>query len=611
MIRSLAPKVRGEGQPAEMDTPKEKKRKCVPSACVACRKRKSKCDGKTPACSSCAAVYHTDCYYDGDTVSTKKRPFEDGAASAPADTQAIGSITSMLRTLPEDEASALVRKIQGCQDLDALAKSVDRLACQDPNHPIRHRSSSHETAVPEHPGGSTFYGSTSTLRFRDLDDDCRGQTASLRADSIHESKPWTSVTSDNDFIEHLLRLYFTWCHPVHPLFSETHFYEGYRRADTRYCSSILLNAILAFACHYSDRPEARTDPLSARTAGDQFFAEAKALMNEDERPFLTTIQANAIMSYREASMGRDTTGYHRIHMSMAMALETGLNLNLSSNPQSRAVPMDVEERKVTFWGCFAMDTVWALCTGRIPTVQNAAISLDRCSLAARPEIRAWAPYSDDSNASIVVHQSVNAHNYLYYLSTLIEITNDMLFMFFANKETIQQRWLMRFNTRLEEWYRTLPEMLRIPGDLQNPTNRGPILPNVLLLHAMFHTCTLQLFSFSIEAPFSVEPRCLDTDQRPDEICRRSAANITELVKVYRRDWTVRRTSIALVHSLLWACFTHIADLPSPHAARYLVEGMYDLRHMAENHPIAGEGIMIIWLRSEKLHKKLPDSALRI
>jgi hypothetical protein len=35
------------------------KRRCVSTACVACRKRKSKCDGNTPSCAACASVYGT------------------------------------------------------------------------------------------------------------------------------------------------------------------------------------------------------------------------------------------------------------------------------------------------------------------------------------------------------------------------------------------------------------------------------------------------------------------------------------------------------------------------------------------------------------------------
>lgn len=35
------------------------KRRCVSTACIACRRRKSKCDGNAPSCAACSSVYGT------------------------------------------------------------------------------------------------------------------------------------------------------------------------------------------------------------------------------------------------------------------------------------------------------------------------------------------------------------------------------------------------------------------------------------------------------------------------------------------------------------------------------------------------------------------------
>ena len=35
------------------------KRRCVSTACIACRRRKSKCDGNQPSCAACSSVYGT------------------------------------------------------------------------------------------------------------------------------------------------------------------------------------------------------------------------------------------------------------------------------------------------------------------------------------------------------------------------------------------------------------------------------------------------------------------------------------------------------------------------------------------------------------------------
>lgn len=54
----------GAGQPTKKKSRNSKdsaaiKRRCVSTACIACRKRKSKCDGNTPSCAACSSVYGT------------------------------------------------------------------------------------------------------------------------------------------------------------------------------------------------------------------------------------------------------------------------------------------------------------------------------------------------------------------------------------------------------------------------------------------------------------------------------------------------------------------------------------------------------------------------
>jgi hypothetical protein len=54
----------GAGTPAKKKSRSSRdaaaiKRRCVSTACIACRRRKSKCDGNTPSCAACSSVYGT------------------------------------------------------------------------------------------------------------------------------------------------------------------------------------------------------------------------------------------------------------------------------------------------------------------------------------------------------------------------------------------------------------------------------------------------------------------------------------------------------------------------------------------------------------------------
>lgn len=164
---------------------------------------------------------------------------------------------------------------------------------------------------------------------------------------------WFRSPQDAELVEHLLNLYFCWVHPIYTLFSRDHFLHDMGRGRSDFCSAILVNALLAFACHYSDRAEARTDPTNPATSGDHFFAEAKRLLEKTDAPALTTVQALGVMAIRETSLGRDSNGYQYAGRCVRMALELGLHLSVIGHGLR---PSDAEVRKITFWGIFNLET---------------------------------------------------------------------------------------------------------------------------------------------------------------------------------------------------------------------------------------------------------------
>src|SRR5271163_1577557 len=114
---------------------------------------------------------------------------------------------------------------------------------------------------------------------------------------------------------------------------------------------MLVNAVLAVACNYSDRPEARADVNDPSTVGDHFFAEAKRLLAENERSCLTTVQALGVMSIRQAMNNQDSTGWRYAAQMMSMTVELGLHTSYAAQPHGKLTASEVEARKVTFWGC--------------------------------------------------------------------------------------------------------------------------------------------------------------------------------------------------------------------------------------------------------------------
>lgn len=168
------------------------------------------------------------------------------------------------------------------------------------------------------------------------------------------SPTWTCVTDDLEAVRHLLALYFCWEYPNFAPISKEHFLQDFHVGRPRYCSPVLVNALLALACHISDRPNGARAGTSSSAAqnytGDAFFAEAYRLVNSaNDNHHITMIQALGIMSLREARCCRIAQSKYYAEQGMLLATEMGLHL---ANAQDSA-HADVISK--AFWGLFNLN----------------------------------------------------------------------------------------------------------------------------------------------------------------------------------------------------------------------------------------------------------------
>ena len=181
-----------------------------------------------------------------------------------------------------------------------------------------------------------------------------------RADSRQNTKeeqdgePWTRAMSDDVLIEHFLSLYFCWEYPIFATLSRQHFLADYRAGRRRYCSSLLVNAILAIGCSLSGMHETDIGTDSNRhVSGQQLFDEAgRLLAKEDDTPQLTNVQALGILSIFELSCGNQHKSILYSGRSIRMAVEMGLHLDTLT---SQFPQIELEVRSATIWGAFALD----------------------------------------------------------------------------------------------------------------------------------------------------------------------------------------------------------------------------------------------------------------
>jgi hypothetical protein len=477
--------------------PSSQKRRCVSTACIACRKRKSKCDGAVPSCAACASVYNTECVYDPTSDHRRKgvyREKTDASKTRNGTLQIL--IEAILNAADDKEAFDIVKRIRTCDSLDAMADALLKKETEGVELPNLGEDNENDYSANQllegeqelarkmgelrlENGSVRYIGGTSHLIF--TGDNAVDSTNN--ADELESEEPavpddpitsWTRVTKDKQLVNHLINMYFNWHYPYFVTLSKKLFFRDFLKGKPRiqpkttvYCSSLLVNAMLALGCHFTAVPGAFAVPGDSRTKGDHFFAEAKRLIFENDlyaKPRLTTVQALALMSVREAGCGREANGWVYSGMSFRMAQDLGINLHLGGVSRDGG-PLDEQEvdaRRVTFWGCFLFDKCWSNYLGRLPQIPRNVHNVPMYDVFPEEDAATWSPYTD-SGLDRTMQQPSRIRANGIHLSKLCEISSDLLLFFYhpnhirrGNSKSAELKKLSELHRALEDWKKELP-----------------------------------------------------------------------------------------------------------------------------------------------------------
>lgn len=518
--------------------PSAQKRRCVSTACVACRKRKSKCDGALPSCAACASVYCTECVYDPNSDHRRKGVYREKVDSMKAQNSTLQILIEAILNAAEDDVPAIVKKIRTCDSLDAVAESIvkEDFANNDDTAEDAGTVSDNAPIDPNQPaegefdlarkmgelrlenGSVRFIGGTSHLIYigdslgdNDVDSSPENSTEGALADRMESQfespyntteeaiNSWTTVTTDTTLIIHLMNMYFNWHYTYFTTLSKSLFYNDFLRGRpqvqpkrTVYCTSLLVNAMLSLGCHFTGAVGAFAVPGDSRTKGDHFFAEAKRLIVENdeyEKPKLATVQALALMSVREAGCAREAKGWVYSGMSFRMAQDIGLNfdagtdtgpsISASDNNDGHHQMSDAEidARRITFWGCFLFDKAWSNYLGRLPQLPKNSYSVPKYDVFPDEDAELWSPFTD-SGFDVSLRQPSRTRAIGLQLSKLCEISSDLLLFFYHPNHIGRSNGKAVELKKLSELHRRLEDWRReLPVEFEPKEGQ---LPNVLL-----------------------------------------------------------------------------------------------------------------------------------
>jgi hypothetical protein len=267
----------------------------------------------------------------------------------------------LLRSLPDPETNSILRRLREGADAATIMRQV-----KDGDLLVQTKSqgnNSYAKAKSRAKGrrGPSQSRITSWAKNMQTDHMSDGLPRHHRLNQVvfnleePEVKPsaetWTAIANDINLVQHLLALYFCWEYPTLASLSKEHFLQDFRDGRHRYCSPVLVNALLALGCRFFTHSMTKANSEDSHSAGDHFFKESQRLFDlETDHHSLTTIQALGIMSIREAGCGRGSESRYFARQSIQLAFEMGLHhTDVEGDKDELAV------RLATFWGAFSLD----------------------------------------------------------------------------------------------------------------------------------------------------------------------------------------------------------------------------------------------------------------
>ncbi|OQD81602.1 hypothetical protein PENANT_c026G10180 [Penicillium antarcticum] len=404
------------------------------TACEACQKRKSKCVGGEP-CEPCQKA-NTECVINADNDGRRRITLKRKIESLEQDRDLFERLVEVLRSDDERQVPEILSLIRNNASLDEIRLFL-----------TESRVSSHLLNIQIKSATSSSQRYMDVRRISDI--------------PLYEvpAQPWTSVTTDDSFVSHLVSHYFTWQHSTLNWIDRDLFIADMRarKLNSRFCSPLLVNIMLACACFYSDYPEVFAVPDEPSTRGEHFLEEAmRHLAMEDDRLRLTTLQAWGDIYTISYIMGRDRLGSQylmKIADYISQVMDNRQKMISEANEQATEMARSID---TALFGLFSQYPV-AILSLHQPAAINRPTDLEYFPETHDPR-DLWTPYPRQGEP-IAAHTNC-LKNGLFNQGLIMWEVCDYLF---GDEKTarVDPEIINAFHQRFENWAENLPECIKL------------------------------------------------------------------------------------------------------------------------------------------------------
>ncbi|KAM0451834.1 hypothetical protein ACHAO4_005791 [Trichoderma viride] len=547
MPRSLRPLLPAtEGSSSTLNAASSKRKRTETRvACEACRKKKSKCNAQRPVCKGCE-LRGSECVYDADPAETRGQALRRRFDAQEEKRSVHEEFHQLLRLRPEAEVLEMVHRIRAGVTVEDIVRHVHSgdVLLQLSVSPERryHYSLGRVLNIPDFLRAASSQYTTSLVYRKSFDPkwhwssppqlppsvadyralyDAPFHVAEMVDADIDAAKPsrWTSVSSDDELLRALLKSYFTHEYLFFPFFHKDSFLQDMVSGRRRFCSPLLVNAVLASSCHGYSKLQGRSEFWNPASMTYRFMAETRRLWElEADEKTITKVQAALILQGQYNKSGLDKIGWSYCLQAVATSEEMGLFTTYlrPNRPKWRVV------QAMTAWIVFTLQGIQCFHFDTPPLVATRPTLALPDNAEAYGEI--WVKYPTASTP-VPLHFGQTFKTIIEFRTIVTDIICDIYPLSTASNEKITPSLTRaaEYQSRLRNWYEQLPSYL---------SSQNLILPTHFDIHMHYWFITARLFE-----QVSVVEEGQDTDPPPMEesagnIVTNAVANLQTLIRLY-------------------------------------------------------------------------------
>ncbi|GAA5944992.1 uncharacterized protein JCM15063_000595 [Sporobolomyces koalae] len=522
-------------------------------SCNNCRKRKAKCDGVQPICSTCA-LYKSECVWSEDV--DKRRTARKGEVAAlreriktlealldGRDPQATGGESTRYRTelIQSDEDEVEETDVADGVGINRLKidEQTLELTAYGPTSAFQH--------LPEPPITSRLSASPRTNPLSPTPVPLLSSPVPSIDTKIHWNKYLPALVDwDERLHDKLVDLFFhyfnTWCFWI----EEDQFRQDLRallscssedRTSTTSRSShyspLLHLVLLAIACAYSD------DRRASRANSQLLVTAAKAhLDDEGERPTIATLRGLLLLGSWHSGNGLQGLGNIYSGMGFRMSQTLGLGIDSRAFVRSGVLSKALQRtRDYAMWTCYVQDKLWSSYVGRNPTLVLGVLETPAPYIDKELDSKLWKPLEGMSRRSPAVSHVTETFHWTTRLAIIQEKVLSTLYALRVNvKSSSVLNTVSELNLKLESWGSKLPARLRCTPQL---TKAPP--GHVILLNAAFHFVTILLYR-----PYYNHSDSLAINELAIKKCNAASSRIISLFELFEQAPGLRYPPVTFV-----------------------------------------------------------------